>query len=233
MRQLNDAELVRAQYADEANLGARKAIYGDREGPDARDVVFQAVANCAPRCVLEVGGGEGELAERIARELGVDLTFVDQSERMVEIARGRGLDARIGDVQQLPFADGTFDTAVAAWMLYHVPDLERGLRELARVLAPGGHLVAVTNAVGHLRELRQLFGRDFDSPFTRENAEELLLRHFATVERYDVDGLVTIHDRAQVVAYRDSMMTTDKSRDLEFDVPLQAHTHISVFVATK
>jgi SAM-dependent methyltransferase len=233
MRRLDDPELVRQQYENEASLGARKAIYGDREGLDAREVVFQAVAECGPRRVLEVGGGEGELAERIVRELRVELVFIDQSERMVQIARGRGLDASVGDVQELPFDDATFDTAIAAWMLYHVPDLSRGLRELARVVKPGGHLVAVTNGVDHLRELRSVFGTDFDSPFTRENGEELLRQHFASVERRDVDGAVTIHDREQVIAYRDSMMTSDKTLELEFDVPLRARTHVSVFVATK
>jgi SAM-dependent methyltransferase len=233
MRRLDDPEVVRQQYADESNLGARKAIYADREGPDAREVVFQAVAECTPRRVLEVGGGEGELAERIVRELQAELVFVDQSERMVDIARRRGLDARVGDVQELPFDDATFDTAIAAWMLYHVPDLSRGLGELARVIEPGGHLVAVTNGVDHLRELRNVFGADFDSAFTRENGDELLRQHFTRVERWDVDGTVAIHHREQVIAYRDSMMTSDKSRELEFDLPLRARTHVSVFVATK
>ena len=42
---------------------------------------------------------------------------VDQSERMVELASARGVDACVGDVQELPFADESFDCAVAAWML--------------------------------------------------------------------------------------------------------------------
>src|SRR5207245_3558430 len=142
-RQLNDPELVRAQYADEVNLAARKAIYANADGPDAREILFQAIAELEPRRVLEVGGGEGELAERIVRELGVELAFVDQSERMVEIARGRGLDAQVGDVQALPFADAGFDCAVAAWMLYHVQDLEQALTALTRVLEPGARPVAV------------------------------------------------------------------------------------------
>ena len=67
------------------------------------------------------------------------VTFVDLSQRMVELARARGIaDAHVGDVQELPFADASFDTVVAAWMLYHVPDLDRGLAEIARVLEPGG-----------------------------------------------------------------------------------------------
>ncbi len=46
----------------------------------------------------------------------------------------------------LPFGEGEFDVAVAAWMLYHAPDLDRALAELARVLKPAGRLVAVTAA---------------------------------------------------------------------------------------
>ena len=86
----------------------------------------------APQSVLEVGCGEGELAERVQRELGAEVVALDQSERMVELTRRRGVDARVGDVQDLPFPDECFDVAVAAWMLYHVPDLDRGLGELAR-----------------------------------------------------------------------------------------------------
>ena len=65
---------------------------------------------------------------------------------MVELTGRAASSAVVGDVQELPFADGIFDCAVAAWMLYHVPDLDRALRELARVLRPGGRLVAVTNS---------------------------------------------------------------------------------------
>jgi len=82
MTRLDDPAVVRTQYADESNFGARKAIYDYAEGPNACDVAFQAVADSVPRRVLEVGGGEGELAERIVRELGAELVFVDQSERM-------------------------------------------------------------------------------------------------------------------------------------------------------
>ena len=60
----------------------------------------------------------GELAERVARELGAEVVAIDISPRIVEIACGRGVDARMGDVQALPFADGEFDCVVANWVLY-------------------------------------------------------------------------------------------------------------------
>ena len=114
-------------------------------------------------------------------ELGAEVVALDVSERMVELARGRGVDARVGDVQALPFADASFDTVVAAWMLYHVPDLDRGLAEIARVLAPGGQLVAVTNSELHLDEARARCGVSMVGrmPFNRDNGEEILARHFA------------------------------------------------------
>ena len=93
---IDDAEFVREQYATEENLRARKSAYENAEGDDAREFVFAAVADAKPQKVLEVGGGEGELAERIRNELGAEVIGIDQSERMVEIQRGKGIDARVG-----------------------------------------------------------------------------------------------------------------------------------------
>jgi SAM-dependent methyltransferase len=236
MPRLDDQAFVREQYAREDNLAARKAVYATSEGPDAREVLFETIAEAKPRRILEVGGGEGELAQRIGRELDAELVGIDQSERMVELQRERGIDARVGDVQELPFADGEFDLAVAAWMLYHVPDVDRALSELARVLRPGGRLVAVTNSIEHLRELHDLAGRDpADRAFTfrREDGEELLLRHFARVERRDADGWVTFDD-ASLRGYAASWGVLAPLLELPpLEQPLRARRATSIFVAHK
>lgn len=231
---IDDPEAVARQYATETNLEARRSLYANAEGPDPRAIAFQAVAEAAPERVLEVGGGPGELAERIASELSCDVVMVDISARMVELARARGVDAQIGDVQRLPFDDAAFDCAVAAWMLFHVPDLDAGVAELARVLRPGGRLVATTNSIDHLSELREIAGSAaWTRTFTRENGAEIIGRHFARVERRDADGWVTIDDRAVVEGFVASLDADQHPEPRRYELPLRSRRASTVFVATK
>src|SRR5436190_4598833 len=142
---IDDPELVRREYETERPLAIRNRVFREFvRGTDPESVVVAAVAEATPGRVLEVGCGTGELAARVSAELGCEVVAIDLSPRMVQLARERGLDARIGDVQELAFADGEFDAVIAAWMLYHVPDLDRGLSEIQRVLRPVGRLVAAT-----------------------------------------------------------------------------------------
>jgi SAM-dependent methyltransferase len=230
---LNDADLVRREYADESRLAARKAAHACAEGPDARDVVFAAVAESAPRRILEIGCGDGELAERMARELGADVVAVDQSARMVELTRARGVVAEIQDAQNLSFDDGSFDCAVAAWMLYHVEDLDRAVAELARLLRPGGRLVAATNGPRQLRELYDLVGATLvESPFHSENGAEVLLRHFSRVERREVHGWLVFPDAAAAQQYVDSLVLLSGTVP-PVDGPIRVRRTPCVFVAEK
>jgi SAM-dependent methyltransferase len=237
---LNDppssADFVREQYATPDNLRARKSAYVNAEGDDPREFAFEAIAAARPRRVLEVGGGEGELAERVRREVGAEVVAVDQSEAMVELQRSKGIDARVGDVQALPFGDGEFDVAAAAWMLYHVVDLDRALAELARVLKPGGRLVAVTNSAEHLRELWELAGRasaigEFN--FRSENGESILRRHYDEVERREAHGTVLMDDETirRFAASWGALASLVQMPPL--GEPLRVSRHSTVFVASR
>ncbi len=231
----NEPESVRTQYATEKNLQARQALWVGAVGDDPKEVLWRTISEWQPRRVLEVGGGQGELSERMQKELGAEVTFVDISPRMVELARARGIEAQEGDVQQLPFADGSFDTVVAAWMLYHVPDVERGLAEMARVLVPRGALIAVTNSVDHISELRDLFAYppgSFELVFNSENGEELLRRHFAEVERVDTVTQATVRDRDTLVAYRDSVSVPSRPVPEDVELPFVVHGRTTTFFAT-
>jgi SAM-dependent methyltransferase len=230
---LNDPEAVRTEYEDESRLAVRAGPWARVRGPNAVAMSREAVEEVAPRRVLEVGCGRGETAEWIAGETGAEVVAVDQSDRMVELTRARGIDARVGDVQELPFGDETFDCVVAAWMLYHVPDLDRGLAEIVRVLRPGGRLVAVTNSARHVQELKQLMGSSVPVSFTAENGEELLRRHFSAVELRDATGYA-IFEPGEAVAYiRASMSIFGGNPIPEITEPIRVTAAPMIFVATK
>jgi SAM-dependent methyltransferase len=231
---LNDPAVVRTEYATERGLLGRRDAYRYADGPDAPRLAIEAVLEVRPGRVLEVGCGPGEAAEQLAAA-GHSVEALDSSDRMVELTRARGVSARVGDVQELPFEDESFDAALAAWMLYHVPDVERAIAELARVLRPGGRLVAVTNRVEHLRELRDVLGGEFPTrSFSDENARVLLLRSFASVEERDAGGWINFPDRAAVEAYVDSSRLL-WARDLpgNFDGPLRVRRAPVIYVATR
>jgi SAM-dependent methyltransferase len=230
---LNDPESVRREYADESRFAVRAGAWASSTGPSAIAMLHDAVVEISPKRVLEIGPGRGETSEWIARETGADVVAIDQSERMVELTRARGIDARVGDVQELPFEDESFDCVVAAWMLYHVADLDRGLSEAARVLRPGGRFVAVTNSKRHTQELKALVGVTGESTFSAENGEASLRRHFSDVERRDAEGYAIFQPDEAIAYLRASESLWNGGEVPEIDAPIRVTKAPVVFVATK
>jgi ubiquinone/menaquinone biosynthesis C-methylase UbiE len=146
--------------------------------------------------LLEVGCGPAEMWKHVLDRLDptVSLTLSDFSPGMIEAARtvvGDRASYVVADVQELPFADETFDFVLANHMLYHVPDRPRAFAEFVRVLASGGVLHASTNGHGHMRELQEL-APDWEfshhtEEFGLETGVEQLGPFFAdvTVERFE------------------------------------------------
>lgn len=92
--------------------------------------------------MLDVGCGTGRFAAALA-ERGSRVWGVDASAEMVELARERGVNAKVARAEALPFKEGWFDGAVAV-LVIHVLDRPRALAEVRRVLAGDGRLVIGT-----------------------------------------------------------------------------------------
>jgi SAM-dependent methyltransferase len=95
--------------------------------------------------VLDVGCGPGSLMrELVARVGAANVAGIDPSESFVAAARARnpGADVRQGAAEDLPFADGSFDAALAQLVVHFMSDPVAGLREMARVTRPGGVVAA-------------------------------------------------------------------------------------------
>ena len=236
---MDDTAYVRAQYASEGNLEARRSVWGPGpSGIDPLDLVVAEVRAALPTHrgmpdVLEVGCGTGAFAARLAGELpGLALLAVDQSPRFVELTRERGVPAQVQDVRHLLAPDASYDVVLALWMLYHVPDLDRGLAELRRVLRPDGRLIAVTNGDEHTADLRrEAGGSAVLTTFSSENGEEALRRHFDTVERTDIETRAHFAGPDAALAYLRS-----SEEDVEWSLPEHGWPrdyagHVTVFVA--
>jgi SAM-dependent methyltransferase len=205
------------QYADDRNLRARQRFW------QYQDPYFDIVAwvldlaGLSPGMrVLDAGCGNGAylraLAARKVQAAGCDLS--------TGMLRATGHHAVVtADVTALPTRDGAFDLVLAVHMLYHVPDREAALRELRRVLAPGGTCIAVTNGARHLLPLRRLTERAVrrvtpgwrmvhaTHAFSAENAAAQLSVAFGSVTcvRPACQGPVVIRDAALAADYLASL----------------------------
>jgi ubiquinone/menaquinone biosynthesis C-methylase UbiE len=90
--------------------------------------------------VLEVGCGTGLVLQRVAT-FARTAKGIDLSPGMLAHARARGLEVQEGSATDLPFPDASFDVAYSFKVLAHIPDLGACLREMLRVIRPGGHIV--------------------------------------------------------------------------------------------
>ncbi|MGE5181626.1 MAG: class I SAM-dependent methyltransferase [Acidobacteriota bacterium] len=102
--------------------------------------------------VLEVGCGTGLILERVAR-FAASAKGIDLSPGMLAKAKARGLDVAQASATELPIADASVDVAYSFKVLAHVPDIAKAMAEMARVVRPGGWVLAEFYNARSLRRL--------------------------------------------------------------------------------
>ena len=135
------------------------------QDPLWRRFLVSRVGVGADALVLDVATGTGAVALELVRRFGCRVVGIDRSPGMLGVARARvraeGLESRIelheGRAEALPFDDGSFDGLTVTYLLRYVDDPGATLRELARVVRPGGTLAMLEFGVPQTRPLRALW----------------------------------------------------------------------------
>jgi demethylmenaquinone methyltransferase/2-methoxy-6-polyprenyl-1,4-benzoquinol methylase len=141
------------------------AVMSFGQDPRWRQALVDAIAPRAGMRILDVATGTGMVAFALAQR-GAEVVGLDQSEAMLAAARARlartpALASRIsfvvGEAEALPFADGEFDALSFTYLLRYVDDRAATMRELSRVVAPGGRIGMVEFGVPGDPALRALW----------------------------------------------------------------------------
>ena len=186
--------------------------------------VLDAAAVTSAQQVLDVASGTGVLACAAEARVGAAgrVVGLDPNEEMLAVARHKqaSVEWRSGRAEALPFADSTFDAVVSQFGLMFFEDRSQALREMLRVLRPGGRLaLAVCDALDHspgyavLAELlHRLFGEPvaqaFRAPFACGDADQLR----ATCVAAGVpDAQVRRHDGRVRFASIESLVATERA----------------------
>ena len=124
-----------------------------------RAVAVRLIRPWKPSLVLDVATGSGDLAAAIVKNFaGCRVIGADFCRPMLEVARRQGLPELIeADGLHLPFHDGAFDTVTVAFGLRNMASWEGGLKEMARILKPGGHVLILDFSLPMLPVIRPLY----------------------------------------------------------------------------
>ncbi len=225
----NDSAAVKAQYAVPEALDTRLTFHEkysvNKQGYGAWLVSHYNIRDAM--AVLEIGCGTGSLwlgCENLVSGCR-RLVLSNLSEGMLETAKKNlgernNIEYRKADIQDLPFMNDAFDVVIANSMLYHVPDLDKGLREVRRVLKKGGVFYCATygenNFTDRLAEWFRLGGEAFkpNHNFTMQNGKEILGRSFETVSAEFYEDSLHVTEADDLVEYLRSLASFKAVIDL-------------------
>ena len=241
---------IEKQYKTAENLNTRISIH-DKYSLNPQSFGEWIVSNYdipSGAQVLELGCGTGSMWMRNTHLLGPDgrLFLTDFSQGMLEAAKDNLQDHRITfrqvDIQQIPYPDRSFDVVIANMMLYHVPDLHRGLSQVRRVLKPGGVFYCATYGVHGIAEyvtelLKDMgVGGQVNTSFTLQNGEDILSRHFEMVRRLDrEDGLAVtdLKDFADYIFSLSSLTGMERVSRQDLLAALESRTENGILLVPK
>lgn len=163
--------------------------------------------------ILELGSGTGAIwLNHLYRLQGCKLVLSDLSQGMIDSAKELlghhpNISYEIMDIQNISYDNQTFDIVIANSMLYHVPDIHKGLSEVRRVLKKDGYFYCSTygeyGMFEWIYEVLKEFGvkDNTNKRFTLQTGTAILQKHFSHVVRKDYEDSLIVTDVDDLVTY--------------------------------
>lgn len=230
MNELNSTDTVKSQYKTADNLTVRISLHEkysvNKQG--FGNWIFSHYDIPPDSRILELGCGNGNMWKG---KLGLvdnaaELLLTDISEGMIEAAeKVLGYHAKVAyetaDIENLPYADGRFNIVIANMMLYHVPDLKKGLSEVSRVLSEDGRFYCATfgenGIMPYISGLLKEYGAadNTNKNFTLQNGQDILKKYFARVRRFDYEDSLEVTNIEDILDYIFSMKDMLSTAELD------------------
>lgn len=229
MSKMNDLSVVKRQYATANNLNTRILIH-DKYSTNKMGFGNWIISNYKidkGMKVLELGCGTGDMWKN--RESLISrcskLILSDFSEGMIVAAKETvgnydNIEYKVLDIQNIPYEDGIFDIVIANMMLYHVPDIDKGLAEVRRVLKKDGSFYCATygehGITEYLSKILDAYGVEdnLNKNFTLQNGYNILKKLFLKVEKLEYNDSLAVTNVDDMVDYIYSLSSMTKLRNM-------------------
>ena len=207
---MNVTKNVKNQFSNDKNLAFRINFYKKYTTNKYKfaDWLFDKYNFKENISILELGCGNGSHWQGRLEQLpkGCKLILSDFSEGMLDLVKEKyssyeNVSIQKIDIQSIPFENESFDIVIANHMLFHVPDLNKALLEVNRVLKKGGYFYAATDGNGGMRPFLHEAIKQFDPtneafteklPFNLQNGKEILEKYFNSVEKHEYENTLAI-----------------------------------------
>ena len=232
MAQLTDKEVMAHQYGTSERLNTRISIHAkystNKQGFGNWITEHYQFPDHAS--VLELGCGTGDMWKKkspLISRCG-RLILSDFSAGMLDKAKENlqdesGIEYEVIDIQDIPYPDCSFDAVIANMMLYHVPDLDKGLSEVRRVLKEGSVFYCATYGENGMMEyIGSLFSGYgirtlVSSAFTLQSGAEKLNPYFTEIRKDLYEDSLAVTDVDDLVGYIFSLSGMADLRNLPRD----------------
>ena len=230
MNSINEINTVKKQYQNANNLNTRISIH-DKYSTNKMGFGNWIYSNYSipdGSKVLELGCGTATMWIERDKIDKCSLILSDLSEGMLNVAQNnlsnyKDIEYKVIDIQDIPYEDNSFDIVIANMMLYHVPDINKALAEVKRVLKKDGVFYAATygehGIIDYLSKLLSSLGVEDNTNknFTLQNGMNILNPYFNSVIRLNYEDSLEVTNVDDIVDYIYSLASMTSLSDLNRD----------------